>query len=820
MHSHRETLHYLVKCAHAARETHRHAAFVQRATQLVTMLVRGGEGLRVDADLDHSLFDQLSLYRASNTSPPPSWYPYEHDDDGVDPPQWDEVSADNGQWLLRVGAVLCDMMVAMASVGDSWSVEMLSDHASSMLQGPSLTRGEVPAAATGAGRNDQSLLGHFKALLDAGRSPRANSVNSLPIADDMGSSATPMFPALAGPAQAASDVPLTGARSAASVIESFSLPSLTAADVASSEDGDGWGAAFLRAAYVHSYIRGQEALAIVHIMRGNAAAALSAIDDALAVVHGTDGMKERVLLPICCPRLYALRSCCCPAESRSAANNSLIASELWLSKAKEPQVVAAVELFDTSALPALPGLRQWHTVDSGEWVLMVVVAMRLCGEGKWQGAVQEFDGAIAQLREINDKTLMMQVKVLYAWQQFLTGDVAGFHKVVRVIKQYVDNVESEPLTACACSELLALRFSLSCFFDAADILVSRMLPQAISSGPGDVGGNSAHGFLTSRMKYASMRGFTARASTSTRSSTRNSDAHIAVEQSTAAPSSLYSRIAEVWLKTRSTPGDVDSTAAAQLCHKACLRTPCHYIGGVYVFFLGQAVASLYEHLLVATCDGLVPSAAKDLQPFVAAVEAEAPHLAELHRAVLEVVAVLDGLSKKGRYPVLLYFARALSAHVHRMRGEHDAAMRSCVLEPHCAAESMTLAVAYLKQEMALCRLAGHNDRLSAAEKRENLSMSIMLAKEATAFFMMYEAEIEIAILKRCVAVRFFCCDLRFCALPASRRAHHLFPRARIQDCEDHLRDLMPGHTGTKGTNMTARSYWLDLSNDDSDSDEG
>ena len=92
-------------------------------------------------------------------------------------------------------------------------------------------------------------------------------------------------------------------------------------------------------------------------------------------------------------------------------------------------------------------------------------------------------------------------------------------------------------------------------------------------------------------------------------------------------------------------------------------------------------------------------------------------------------------------------------------------------------------------EIALCRQMADDDRFSLAGKRDNLSTAILVAKESRAIFSIFEADIEIATLKRC-----------------------------ITDCEDLLRQLMPAYNGGKGgSSMTARAYWLDL-NCDEDSD--
>ena len=113
------------------------------------------------------------------------------------------------------------------------------------------------------------------------------------------------------------------------------------------------------------------------------------------------------------------------------ANRSLIQAELWLSKAKETDIDQAIAQYYGRARPVLGGLRECHADDTGEWVLMVVVAMRLCGEGKWEGAIEELESALLDLKEINDKTSAFQVRILYAWALFMTGDIQGFHTRMR-----------------------------------------------------------------------------------------------------------------------------------------------------------------------------------------------------------------------------------------------------------------------------------------------------------------------------------------------------------------------------------------------------
>jgi hypothetical protein len=330
----------------------------------------------------------------------------------------------------------------------------------------------------------------------------------------------------------------------------------------------------------------------------------------------------------------------------------------------------------------------------------------------------------------------------------------------------------EPLTGTMACELLSFRFSLSCFYDASEILVAKLLNATSTSG----------GFGQTEDGPLKRPPSDLRASFSFR-------APVADFKNT--PASLYQRVTEMFLVTRSRPMTVDMPTMIEICNKISRRIPCHYLGGMYIFFCGMAAIATFEHQLELLSDGQMPTKSADLAPFVSAIEAEVPQLASLFAAVWDLLAALE-LQARGYHPILLYFYRALKLRVLRMRGDLDEAARFAILDHRCSSETTPLAVAFLKMEIALYRQAAHNERLSLSEKRENLSSAITIAKEAQGMFSIYEADIEIAILKRCIA-----------------------------DCEDLIRSILPAYFAAKGSssNMTARAYWLDLScEDDSDDD--
>ena len=688
----------------------------------------------MEAEVDQQTFQMCTAYceKFAREEAPTLPTKFIYECDGTTLPIWSTMASDDDCWLLTIGGIMRDMMCAFVKVGDLFLVSQLARSSEELLHA-------IVAKRVGASEREDvdtpALMRSYRALIR----PRTGNQD----ANDFETGTTE------------------------STVASFVLP-LLSNDALHSANLGGWLPEFVRISYVHVYVKGQEALAVMHILRGNAPAAFAILDDAISTVHGscTPAQPCSILQAILLPRLYSLRSCCSPLEEKTKANRSLIKAELWLSKSKEDNIATAISQYHACVRPQLQGLGELHSDDNGEWVLMVVVAMRLCGEGKWDGAAEEFEGAMAELKEINDKTTLFQVRILHAWALFMMGDISGFHNKMRGIKQWTDQVD-ETLTCTMAGELLSFRFSLSCFYDASEILVAKLLT-ATSLSAGNEDG---------QLKRA--------APSDLRSSFRAQTA-----ESKNAPTSLYQRVAEAFLVTRSRPMAMDMPAMIDVCNKISRRIPCHYLGGMYLFFCGMAATATYEHQLEHLSEGQIPTMSADLAPFVSAIESEVPQLASLSAALWDVLASLE-LQARGFHPILLYFFRALKLRVLRMRGDLDEAARFANLDHRCSSETTPLAVAFLKMEIALYRQAAHNERQSLPEKRENLSSAITIAKEAQGMFSIYEADIEIAILKRCIA-----------------------------DCEDLIRAMLPAYTAQKGSsNMTARAYWLDLScEDDSDDD--
>ena len=183
----------------------------------------------------------------------------------------------------------------------------------------------------------------------------------------------------------------------------------------------------LSATYLYSYIRGSEATVILDMLRGNAVKAKDTVEGLLVLIDKFCSTDLSVVKVIFLPRLFALLSCCSVSEDKRFANALLIKAEMWLAKAKEERTSDSIRAFYSAAKPSLPGIRHLHVSDSGEWMLMVVVALRLCGEGKWISAIEEFESAINEMKEINDKSLMYQIRLLLCWAFFMIGDITGFH---------------------------------------------------------------------------------------------------------------------------------------------------------------------------------------------------------------------------------------------------------------------------------------------------------------------------------------------------------------------------------------------------------
>ena len=143
---------------------------------------------------------------------------------------------------------------------------------------------------------------------------------------------------------------------------------------------------------------------------------------------------------------------------------------------------------------------------------------------------------------------------------------------------------------------------------------------------------------------------------------------------------IYHRITEAFQISRSRPQHLDMLDMIEICQKVSRRSPCHYIGGMYLFFSGLSAIACYEQQLAIASQGLLPTKASDLVPFVKLVESEVSALGDLRVAIQQVVASLEILSRKELQPIMLYFYRALKIHECRMCGEIDEAMKFAVLE--------------------------------------------------------------------------------------------------------------------------------------------
>ena len=612
-----QSLQFLMQCALSTRDTYRYTLYIQHATQLLSMLVKNEN--RMEAELDLQIFQLCASYKATMTRQnSPRHYCYEIGQRSL--PNWN--SNDDEDWLLTIASIMRDLMCAMVRLGSSVQlIEQLGKTSQVLLDGI-ITRKSEPL-------DDEAheLLKSYKNHISA-TSPRpSNDLN-------------------------ASEKRRVSKVMTESVVEAFVLLPLDEKDLETARPK------FVRASLVHSFVRGQEALAVMHILRGNGRAALDILQDAIDVVRGAGEDDCSVLQVICFPRLFALRSCCYSVfDGRTMANRSLIQAELWLSKAKENDIELAIAQYHGCARPVLTGLRECHANDTGEWVLMVVVAMRLCGEGKWEGAVEELESALLELKEINDKTTAFQVRILYVWALFMTGDVQGFHARMRSIKQYTDQVD-EPLTDDAAGELLSFRFSLSCFCDASEILVAKFKtanPDSSSqSSSVPVSQRTSFNQTQGQLSFKGLFG--------------------------GAGLNIYHRITEAFQISRSQPQNLDMFDMIEICQKISRRSPCHYIGGMYLFFSGLAAIACYEHYLAISSQGLFPTKASELVPFVRLVESEVSALGDLHVAVQQVIASLEILARKDQQPIMLYLFRALKIHECRICGEIDEAMKFAVLE--------------------------------------------------------------------------------------------------------------------------------------------
>lgn len=507
-------------------------------------------------------------------------------------------------------------------------------------------------------------------------------------------------------------------------ISAFSLPS--GVPVAAGEH--------ILTTHILAYIKGQEALAIWNILRGDCSLAMLFTDDAISLIKHSCQLECAVLNLICLPRLLALKSLCYPVSDSNAAlaAKCLSDAELWVLKAEEKEIAERVRKFHESQKPFLPGLRQSHRPDSGKWVVLTVKAMSECSVGKWTVAADCFKAAQNALKDVNDKVTLYQVRMLEAWALFITGDLSALHNKMRCITQHSRQSE-ERLIASSSGMLLAIRFSLSCLFDAATTLINKLgVSASPSASPISTPRASAQGH--SRSPSATFAGM----SGPTKLGGQN----------------IFLRVTEAFMVSRRNPDDLVALDVAVLCGKLAARTPCTYIGGVYLFFAALAGLAVLETNMSSEADSrsetdspvgiyIETDCDSDITDFTAANTLERDdRMRKLLEEVEGAVLALEQLSV--RHVVLLYMAKAARCRLYRLKGmviEASKSILSTVFSASHAADSLPLGIAYLQLEMALCELSMH--RWAAALSSAGASLKL---------FSLYEATIEIEVLRDCIRV--------------------------------------------------------------------
>jgi hypothetical protein len=486
--------------------------------------------------------------------------------------------------------------------------------------------------------------------------------------------------------------------------------------------------------HILAYIRGQEAIAIWNILRGNCSLAMLFTDDAISLLRHSCQSECAVLNLISLPRLLALKSLCYPISDSNAASPAkcLSDAQLWSIKAEEKPIAECVKRYHESVQPHLPGLRQSHRPDSGKWIVLTVKAMSECSVGHWTAAAECFKAAQNELKDVNDKVTLYHVRMLEAWALFVTGDLSALHNKMRSITQHSRQSE-ERLIASSSSMLLAIRFSLSCLFDAAATLINKLgVPCSPLTSPISTPRGSAQGYSRSPSAlFAGMSG-------PTKLGGQN----------------IFLRVTEAFMISRRNPIELAVLDIATLCGKLAGRTPCTYIGGVYLFLAALAGLTVYETNASAEGDEkdefdgsagiyIETECDSDITDFAVvnniAKDGELNHLLE---EIEGAVLALEHLSI--RHVVLLYMAKAARCRLYRAKGKDEEAYQSILstspsLSPSHAAHSLPLGVAYLQLERALCELSAHT-----------CAAALISAEASLKLFSLYEASIEITTLTDCI----------------------------------------------------------------------
>lgn len=508
------------------------------------------------------------------------------------------------------------------------------------------------------------------------------------------------------------------------------------------------------AVHILAYIRGHEALAVWNILRGNLPLALHFITGAIKALQNCESSCY-VLYSICYGRLLALKSLCCPAGCQKEAAGYLEEAQKWVKKTNERAVWGCVQHFNGSILPQLPGLKDLHRADSGEWVVLTVTALELCGTGKWEEGGNMFVSAQTEIKEINDRVTLFQIKLLHAWGLFLSGDLPTFHSMIHSITTHSKQSE-ELLIKSSLGTLLAIRFSLSCFYDAAEMLISQVkgsstpVPSPISTPTIPTPRTSIH------IRNQSF-----------------STISLSMNGPSESGTNIFLRVADTFLVSRRSPGNIPLMDITILCAKMAIRSPCTYIGGVYLFFTALAGLTVYEHYVAPVLIGEEEddncSDNSDCRSTVSgAGDRDADGPKGLLEGIESVLQTLDLLATK--HIVLLYMSRAMYARLFRAKGCSSQVIRYAVLSPPvCSssfcpssssstaisvphpAESLPLGSAYLKMEIALFQLAIYDATENPDAARRRLTNVLRVAEESLRLFITYEANAEIELLRTCIA---------------------------------------------------------------------
>jgi hypothetical protein len=712
-------------------------------------------------------------------SDPPSHFPYSFDE--REPPQWSTSISSNSQcshWLLSIGCIMRDLLSSMVRIGEFRSVLSLYISSEKLLA-VAVKRPPGHSPADGIMKSDQ--LNKLNADLTQSLNkvfPSPSKRLSLPLeALEVDSGSDTETETDRGPIVTVGGLPMLRRRRGSSVRSALSgsvcserdeifeshssdcSPCGSGADndneireaLADGESSPPWlidisaytlpsvgpiaAAERILTTHVLAYIRGQEAIAIWNILRGNSSLAMLFTDDAISLLRHSCQSECAVLNLISLPRLLALKSLCYPVSDANtfSAAKCLSDAQLWSIKAEEKIMAECVKRYHESVLPHLPGLRQSHRPDSGKWIVLTVKAMSECSVGHWTAAAECLKAAQNELKDVNDKVTLYHVRMLEAWALFVTGDLSGLHNKMRSIIQHSRQSE-ERLIASSSSMLLAIRFSLSCLFDAAATLINKLgVPCSPLTSPISTPRGSAQGY--SRSPSALFAGMSGPAKLGSQN--------------------IFLRVTEAFMISRRNPIELLVLDIATLCGKLASRTHCTYIGGVYLFLAALAGLAVYETKTSAEgdeFDGSFDGSAgiyietdcdSDMTDFTVlnpiAKDGELNHLLE---EVERAVQALEHLSI--RHVVLLYMAKAARCRLYRAKGKAKEAYQTILstspsLSPSHTANSLPLGVAYLQLERAVYELSVNS-----------WTAALISAEASLKLFSLYEASIEITVLTNCI----------------------------------------------------------------------